>query len=114
MAMRQDRLIDFNPAAVVEMQAKTRPRPLVWTEDRVRAWQQDFRTFRETEKQRRGGRRVDPIDAYTSVPRPSPVMVWTPAHTRRFLQEAKAHRLFALYQLIALRGLRRGEACGLR
>ncbi|MEU4233260.1 site-specific integrase [Nonomuraea sp. NPDC026600] len=38
----------------------------------------------------------------------------TPAHTRRFLKEAKTHRLFALYQLIALRGLRRGEACGLR
>ncbi|TDE45738.1 site-specific integrase [Nonomuraea mesophila] len=114
MAMRQDRLIDFNPAAVLEMAAYTRPKPMVWTDDRVRAWQEDFRTYPETEKQRRGGRRVDPIDAYTSVPRPSPVMVWTPAHTRRFLREAKAHRLFALYQLIALRGLRRGEACGLR
>ncbi|MEV5892102.1 site-specific integrase [Nonomuraea fuscirosea] len=114
MAMRQDRLIDFNPAAVLEMAAYTRPKALVWTDDRVRSWQADYRAYREREKQHRGGRRVDPIDAYTSVPRPSPVMVWTPAHTRRFLQEAKAHRLFALYQLIALRGLRRGEAYGLR
>ncbi|MEO3876582.1 hypothetical protein ABGB18_48180 [Nonomuraea sp. B12E4] len=48
MAMRQDRLIDFNPAAVLEMPAKTRPRPLVWTEDRVRAWQTDYRAYRET------------------------------------------------------------------
>ncbi|MEQ4717964.1 hypothetical protein [Nonomuraea sp. B19D2] len=61
-----------------------------------------------------GKRRVDPINAYTSVPRPSPVMVWTPAHTRLFLEEAQRHRLFALYRLITLRGLRRGEVCGLR
>ncbi|MGP3960025.1 tyrosine-type recombinase/integrase [Nonomuraea sp. 3N208] len=114
MAVRQDRLIDFNPAAVLEMPPKTRPKPLVWTEDRVRTWQADFREYRRTEKQRRSGRRVDPIDAYTSVPRPSPVMVWTPAQTRLFLEEAQRHRLFALYRLIALRGLRRGEACGLR
>ncbi|MEU8401766.1 hypothetical protein AB0C28_41810 [Nonomuraea sp. NPDC048892] len=77
MAMRQDRLIDFNPAAVLEMAAYTRPKPLVWTEDRVRAWQADYRSYRDGEKQRRGGRRVDPIDAYTSAPRPSPVMVDT-------------------------------------
>ncbi|MFC5168982.1 site-specific integrase, partial [Nonomuraea angiospora] len=37
-----------------------------------------------------------------------------PAQTRLFLEEAQRHRLFALYRLIALRGLRRGEACGLR
>ncbi len=114
MAMRQDRLIGFNPAAILEMPPKTRPKPLVWTEDRVHTWQADFREYRRTEKQRRSGRRVDPIDAYTSVPRPSPVMLWTPAQTRLFLEEAQRHRLFALYRLIALRGLRRGEACGLR
>ncbi|WP_327589575.1 hypothetical protein OHA25_23125 [Nonomuraea sp. NBC_00507] len=81
---------------------------------RVRTWQAGFHEYRRTEKQRRGGRRVDPIDAYTSVPRPSPVTVWTPAQIRLFLEEAQRHRLFALYRLIALRGLRRGEACGLR
>ncbi|GGP02247.1 hypothetical protein GCM10012278_08720 [Nonomuraea glycinis] len=63
---------------------------------------------------RRGGRRVDPIDAYIRVPRPSAVMVWTPEQTRLFLEEASRHRLFALYRLITLRGLWRGEACGLR
>ncbi|MBB6349857.1 tyrosine-type recombinase/integrase [Nonomuraea muscovyensis] len=41
-------------------------------------------------------------------------MVWTPEQTRLFLEEARRHRLFALYRLITLRGLRRGEACGLR
>jgi integrase len=43
-----------------------------------------------------------------------PVAVWTTAQTRQFLKSAVGHRLFAAYQLIALRGLRRGEACGLR
>jgi integrase len=53
-------------------------------------------------------------ELYTRLSRPCPVMVWTPTQTRRFLQQARSHRLFALYRLIALRGLRRGEACGLR
>ena len=43
-----------------------------------------------------------------------PVAVWTTAQTRRFLKAAAGHRLFAAYHLIALQGLRRGEACGLR
>ncbi|MGW4967236.1 hypothetical protein ACWEPL_59330 [Nonomuraea sp. NPDC004186] len=53
MAMRQDLLIDFNPAAVLEMPAPTRPKPLVWTDDRVLAWQADNRSYWEGEKQRR-------------------------------------------------------------
>jgi integrase len=114
MAIRQDRLIDFNPAAALELPAKTRPKALVWTRDRVQEWHQEFREYRRVEKVRRGGRRVDPIDAYVRVPRPSAVMVWTPEQTRLFLEEASRHRLFALYRLITLRGLRRGEACGLR
>ncbi|MFG6197213.1 tyrosine-type recombinase/integrase [Nonomuraea sp. JJY05] len=114
MAIRQDRLLDFNPAAVLELPAKTRPKALVWTDDRVQDWQVAFHERLRAEKQCRGGRRVHPVDAYTSTPRPSRVMVWTPAQTRLFLEEAQRHRLFALYRLIALRGLRRGEACGLR
>lgn len=47
-------------------------------------------------------------------PRPSPVMVWTPEQTGIFLNRAAGHRLYGLYHLIAFRGLRRGEACGLR
>jgi integrase len=37
----------------------------------------------------------------------------TAAHTAQFLRTWKGHRLYALFQLIALRGLRRGEAAGL-
>ena len=42
------------------------------------------------------------------------VAVWTPAQTAAFLNAIRGHRLYAAYHLIALRGLRRGEACGLR
>jgi integrase len=41
-------------------------------------------------------------------------MVWTPEHTAAFLAYATKHPLYALYRMIALRGLRHGEACGLR
>ena len=39
-------------------------------------------------------------------------MVWTPEQTGAFLDRASKHRLYALFHLIAFRGLRRGEACG--
>ena len=41
-------------------------------------------------------------------------MVWTPAQTGTFLDALEGERLYPLYHLIAYRGLRRGEACGLR
>ena len=41
-------------------------------------------------------------------------MVWTPAQTAVFLRQAQRHGLYGLYHLIAFRGLRRSEACGLR
>jgi hypothetical protein len=40
-------------------------------------------------------------------------MVWTPQLTGQFLDHATADRLYALYHLYAVRGLRRGEGCGL-
>ena len=46
--------------------------------------------------------------------RPSRVMVWTPVQTGAFLDAVAGERLYPLYHLIAYRGLRRGEACGLR
>ncbi|MGI5274136.1 site-specific integrase [Nonomuraea sp. CA-218870] len=51
---------------------------------------------------------------WLGTPRPSPVMVWTPAQLGAFLDYATTDRLYALYHLIAFRGLRRGEACGVR
>ncbi|MFI7700677.1 tyrosine-type recombinase/integrase [Nonomuraea sp. NPDC049480] len=113
IAIKQDRLIDFNPAAVVELPDADRPKALVWTDERVADWSQDLQRRLAAEQQRRSTR-VNPINVYISTPRPSPVMVWTPAHTSAFLAQATGHRLFVLYRLIALRGLRRGEAVGLR
>lgn len=88
-AIRQ-RFIDVNPAKHVELPEATRPKPLVWTDERVEEWR-------------------------TSGTVPGPVMVWTPAQTGAFLDHTHAAEdpLYALYHLVAYRGLRRGEACGL-
>ncbi len=45
---------------------------------------------------------------------PAAGRVWLPAQTARFLNSIHNDRLYAAYHLIALRGLRRGEAAGLR
>jgi Phage integrase family len=42
------------------------------------------------------------------------VAVWTTAKVAQFLQHVATDELFALWWLVALRGLRRGEAAGLR
>ena len=42
------------------------------------------------------------------------VAVWTPEQTATFLDANRNHDLFALYLLVALVGLRRGEVAGLR
>jgi integrase len=77
-----------NAASRAELPPARRPRAVVWTGERVAEW-------------RRTGSRP-------------PVAVWTPAQTATFLNSIHHHRLYAAYHLIALRGLRRGEACGLR
>ncbi|MDG4799279.1 tyrosine-type recombinase/integrase [Micromonospora sp. WMMD980] len=82
-------LITFNPAAHVELDPVRRPKALVWTDERVARWR-------------------------ATGERPSPVMVWTPEQTGAFLDFIADDELYALFHLIALRGLRRGEACGLR
>jgi integrase len=81
-------LIADNPASQAELPPARRPRAVVWTPARVEHWQ------------RTGERPV--------------VGVWTAAQTARFVGCIKDHRLYAAYHLIALRGLRRGEAAGLR
>ena len=81
------RLIGHNPAAFVELPTGRRPKAVVWTPERVAAW-------------RAGGARPA-------------VAVWTTAQTAAFLDHAATDRLYALYHLVALRGLRRGEAVGL-
>lgn len=105
-------VLPANVAALAELPPGPRPKGLVWTGERVRSWQQDFEA--RLAAARAAGGRVDPVRIWVSVPRPCPVMVWTPAQTAVFLQAARRHRLHALWRLITTRGLRRGEGCGLR
>ncbi|MFF2135334.1 tyrosine-type recombinase/integrase [Streptomyces sp. NPDC058193] len=80
-------IITFNPAAHVEIDPARKPKALVWTDERVTKWEQTGE-------------------------KPSPVMVWTPQQTGAFLDFVADDRLYAMWHLIAFRGLRRGEACG--
>ena len=82
-------LVMVNVATLVKLPAGRRPKALVWTPERVQRWQQAGEV-------------------------PSPVMVWTPGQLGAFLDRSSADRLYALWHLISHRGLRRGEAAGLR
>jgi integrase len=81
-------LVTVNPARGVELPPARPVRAVVWTDERVAAWRRDG---------------VRPV-----------VAVWTAAQTTAFLRFAREDRWYAVFHLIALRGLRRGEACGLR
>lgn len=120
----RERRIDINVATLIELPPGKRPKALVWTPERIAAWRKAYdqhvaevehrkRHLAKVEDKRYGGR-VNRLDAYVGTPRPSPVMVWTPEQTGVFLDRARAHRLYVQYHLIAFRGLRRGESCGLR
>ncbi len=85
-AIREGLLTD-NPARWIELPAHRRPHAVVWTQARVAAW-------------KAGG------------PRPA-VAVWTAADTARFLGAIEDDELHPMLYLVALRGLRRGEAAGL-
>ncbi len=87
LAVREGIILD-NPARRIEIPAYRTPHPQVWTDGRVTEWQN------------------------TGI-RPA-VAVWTADHLAVFLDAVTGDRLFALWWLIALRGLRRGEAAGLR
>lgn len=81
-------LITSNPGRWPELPAAARPRPQVWTPALTMRWE------------REGWRPA--------------VGVWTAGQTAQFLAQVRGHRLYALFHLVALRGLRRGEAAGLR
>src|SRR5581483_1664635 len=80
-------LLDRNPARHLTLPRTSHPRAVVWTDDLVDHWQ-------------RTGQRP-------------PLTVWAPQQTARFLTAIRRHRLYALYHLFALTGLRRGEAASL-
>ena len=81
------RWLVHNPAEHVELASGKAPKAVVWTQARVGLW-------------RRTGKRY-------------PVPVWTPEQAGAFLDHATEHRLYALFHVIAFRGLRRGEAARL-
>jgi hypothetical protein len=82
-------LLVMNVAKLVELPPAVRPKPKLWTAERVTLWRQ------------------------TGVV-PYPVMVWTGDPTSEFLDSAVNHPLYPLFHLIAYTGLRRREACGQR
>ncbi len=82
-------LLLVNVAVLVELPRAERPKPRLWTPERVAKW-----------------RRTGEV--------PFPVMVWTGEQTGRFLDFAVDHPLYPLFHLIAYAALRRGEACGQR
>jgi integrase len=84
----RERKIPDNPTRYLQMAAGRRPHAVVWTARRVKHW-------------RRTGKRPA-------------VAVWTPAQTRQFLKAITGHPLHTAFLIMALLGLRRGEACGLQ
>ncbi len=86
---RPDVPVSVNIASHMRLPSCPRKRPLVWTPDRVRQWAKDGTV-------------------------PGEVMVWTPEQTRTFLVHARKYPwLYPMFHLIAVKGLRRGEAVGL-
>ncbi len=86
-ALRED-VISDNPACGLRLPSPRHVHPVVWTPRRVAAW-------------RRTGERPA-------------VAVWTIEQLTEFLTFVRDDRLFALWWLIALHGLRRAEVAGLR
>jgi len=84
----RDQLLSTNPARAVVLPRPVRHRPIPWTDNRIAAWRDH------------GERPV--------------VAVWTPVLLARFLAVVRDDPLFVLWWLVALRGLRRAEVCGLR
>jgi integrase len=87
-AATRDGLIADNPARRIELPSRPRPRAVVWTPARIAHWQ-------------------------ATGARPA-MAIWTPHQLAGFLHAVKGDRLYGLWWLIALRGLRRGEALALR
>lgn len=80
-------LTTFNAASFVELESGKRPKAALWTPAHEERWR-------------------------ATGERPSRVMVWRPDQLAAFLDVAEPHRLYALFHLMAFRGLRRGEAVG--
>ncbi|MGW0805973.1 tyrosine-type recombinase/integrase [Nonomuraea sp. NPDC002799] len=113
-AAEREHLVTFNAAKLVKLDAGKKTRGVVWITPRVEAFSAAYEQRLLAERAASTGKPPERFKVWLSTPRPSPVMVWTPAHLGVFLDFAVQDRLYALYHLIAFRGLRRGEACGTR
>jgi integrase len=102
-AMRQKK-IGHDPSKNMELPVAKKRRPLLWTPERVTRWRQQL-----------AAEAAKPTEERQAVPKPSPVMVWTPVLAGEWLDllESWEERLYTLYHLVVTRGLRRGEVCGL-
>ena len=103
-------LITVNVAKLARIAQAPQPRPRMWTAERVDAFWKEYRPAVD------GIRLVSErlMEWKRLSRRPFPVMVWTPAQAGTFLDAVADDRLYALWHLFCYRGLRRGEACGLR
>ena len=86
--IKREQAFAKNWAQLVELPPVTRPKPLVWTSERIEHWK------RTGEK-------------------PSPVMVWTPELTGQFLDFVKDDWLYELWHSFIFLGPRRGEMVAL-
>ncbi|MGW1914936.1 tyrosine-type recombinase/integrase [Streptomyces sp. NPDC002076] len=86
--IKREQAFARNWAQLVELPPVTRPKPLVWTPERVEHWK------RTGEK-------------------PGPVMVWTPELTGQFLDFVKGDWLYELWHSFIFLGPRRGEMAAL-
>lgn len=111
-AARQE-LVTVNVAKLIRMGAGRRPKPGVWTPERVRVWSASYAAVLEEAGEPAGSTTTRAFKLWRAQQRPSKVMVWTPAQTGVFLDAAAPYRLYALYHLMTFAGLRRGEVCGL-
>lgn len=84
----RERVLQRNPAIGLVLPAARRPRPTVWSRNRVEAWR---------------------LDGWRPV-----VGVWTVDQLAEFLDGVADDPLYALWHLAAMTGLRRGELLGLK
>lgn len=114
-AKRSSKLITHNPAEHVSAPRGRKTRCVIWTPGREAVWREAYESgLVEAAARRKATGKVHPtgLDVWRSTPRPSRVMVWGAMQTGMFLDHATDSRLYALYHLVAFRGLRRGEVVG--
>jgi integrase len=109
-------LVSVNVATLVKISAGKRPKARPWTDARVLQFEAELTTRLAAARERAKGQRISAFKVWCKPElRPSPVMVWTPAQVERFLLHVTPeHPRYAMYHVIAFRGLRRGEAVGMR